>query len=516
MKHNKKPQRSLLKRFAKDEQGGVLIIFGLSAVFLVAIGGAGVDLGLQQLMQVKLQNSVDAAVTSAGSLSSCKQRITGPIREQAAKRYFKLNYPANFLDYGKAYETGEMNRPKLEVSFADDNIYGVARDNLATHFVNNFGKTRLNGYANSGASISDTYLDTDFDAAMVIDESGSMIADSTAANPYVPPDYSGNTPPTPFPATLGNPSSSRQEAARRAFTVFAKTAFPDCIPNPNVRMGMVGFSGFLSNKWALSSDRTYVMGIPQNIFAKGRNIEEIGIRAGTNMLDIVTNSSPALPAYSGGGYSPGWYYPGQGWNEATQTTIDPKWTDNQAHPEDFGYPHTYTLPASNGASNERRGLVHPVSTNLPGERWYNPQRLAGNQGYTGEGFLDLSVDFDTTVPLPLTERDPSINPSLHGPKASLKYMIFMSDGSVATDSSSGFLDARAMQDECARADAKGIKVFTINFTSQNPDDEPKIKNCASINPQTGQKEYYYAPNEDELKKILKNIIRTIRKTRIVE
>ena len=75
-----------------------------------------------------------------------------------------------------------------------------------------------------------------------------------------------------------------------------------------------------------------------------------------------------------------------------------------------------------------------------------------------------------------------------------------------------------MLNECnaAKASATKITVFTINFTSKDPDDEAALKSCASTNPETGQPYYEFAPNEEALATILKKIALTINKTRIVE
>ena len=229
-----KPSRkTFARRFARDEQGGVLIIFGLCVVFLTAIGGAAVDLGMQQLMRLKLQNSVDAAVTSAGSLTSCKVLITPQIRTQAAQRYFALNYPERFAD--------NTTRPPLNVTRSDDDVISAeANDDLVTHFVSNFAVRTLAAEGRSGASVKDINQDTNFDAVIVVDESGSM-----ANTPeYFVPDRSGATI-HPLPSDF---SQTRAQAARNAFTTFVTNVFPDCvIRNPNVRMGMIGFTGFVSN-----------------------------------------------------------------------------------------------------------------------------------------------------------------------------------------------------------------------------------------------------------------------------
>lgn len=444
--------KGFAKRFVKDERGGILIIFGLSIVFLTAIGGAAVDLGQQQLMRLKLQNSVDAAVTSAGSLISCHELITPAIRSQAAQRYFALNYPERFADNTK--------RPPLTITRSDDQeIAAESNDDLKTYFVSNFAIPTLAAEARSGAAVTDRRMDTNFDTVMVIDETGSM-RNGLGYFPFM-------TAEPPYPPY----EQSRAAAAERAFRTFAANLFPDCeVPNPNVRIGMAGFAGYVTNKWALSSDRTYALGLSSNIHPVGRNIEEIGMRAGMNILLGQPGADKEIST----------------WNASTASKDD--WYGGG--PTSNGYPAGYKVPFALQGVSERRGTLRP----LPG---------SFNQNYTGAGFLDLSIDYDTRVPLPATARTK--------PEPEFRHLILMSDGTIATDASTGFRNTSALIAECNRAKAAGITVHTINFTSQASSDVTVLTSCAS-----SPANYHFAPTEDDLKKILVQIGSTIYRTRIVQ
>lgn len=158
-----------LKRFQKDEKGTILILVGLSIIFLTAIGGAGVDLGMQQLLRVKLQAATDAAGTSTGGLLTHNRLPSTLLRTQAVQRYFNLNFPAQFAGIPRpAIGSG------LNVSITADEIIVNATANYRTRFVNNFGYNNMVTASSTKIGFLNQHTQTDYDVMMLLDRSGSM------------------------------------------------------------------------------------------------------------------------------------------------------------------------------------------------------------------------------------------------------------------------------------------------------------------------------------------------------
>lgn len=429
--HIFKPVAAFAKRFSADKQGGVLIMFAAGLVFLVAIGGAAVDLGLQQLQRIKLQNSVDAAATSAASLVGCAQDITEQDRRNAAQRYFDLNYPRNFVE--------KTARPTPEITVTGGKPGKVevkANDDVQTHFVNNFLVPRLASRVSSAALISDLYRDTDFDVVMLIDETGSTRWEVKETHVNAPP------------------GQSRMDAEKRALGTFIQKLFPDCIPNPNLRMGLVGYNGFISNKWALTSNRADAQAMPGNLSSIGMNIEELGFRAARNMLTHKTGGMNEITLYP------------------------------ESRPAQL-----IGVPPGTGQSERRDG---PRDSNTE----------------------NLTVDYDTRVPLPATNRDSTDN-DVNG-MSKLKYIVLITDGSVETDSTKGWKngspDTSPMLEQCEAARAEGIIIHAINFVSTNANDRATLRACVD----NKDENYHEAPSEDAIAGILNQIAGGITKTRIVQ
>ena len=160
---------SFLKSFARNEEGSILLIFGLMVVLLVAVSGAGIDLGVQQIARAHLQHSIDAANTSTASILnedafsglSDSARIT--MATQTAQRYYQLNFAPTF---------NNIARPPLSTTVAGSNITLSATMDVPTVFMSNFGVPPLVTGATSVVNISNTQQN--IDVIMVLDNTSSL------------------------------------------------------------------------------------------------------------------------------------------------------------------------------------------------------------------------------------------------------------------------------------------------------------------------------------------------------
>lgn len=157
-------KRFLLQKFLGDQRGNILILTGLGFLFLVGIGGAGYDLGRQQLVRQKIQQASDAAALAAAGLDFGTSDAT---RQNTAQAFFALNYPADYLG---------IARPTPSISIAGEIITVSANASVPTSFVVNFGVSSI--AANGSSRTQFKRLQTVIDTILVMDNSASMnIAD---------------------------------------------------------------------------------------------------------------------------------------------------------------------------------------------------------------------------------------------------------------------------------------------------------------------------------------------------
>ncbi len=162
--------KTFSQRFARDTRGSVLMLFGLSIIFLVGIGGAGVDLGTQQLQRVKLQMAADAAATSAASLVPTSAANATSERQNAANRYFNLNYPPTL--FGQPRPTPIIT---LTGGAGNGTVTVTANSDVATSFVSNFGIPTLASAGSATAGLLEVNA-AKYDVILSMDNSGSMSA----------------------------------------------------------------------------------------------------------------------------------------------------------------------------------------------------------------------------------------------------------------------------------------------------------------------------------------------------
>lgn len=161
--------RKLWQSFVRAQQGNVLMLTGLGMLFLIGIGGAGYDLGRQQLVRQKIQQASDAAALAAAGMDFGTSNAT---RQNTAQAFFALNYPNDYLG---------VARPTPSISIAGETITVSANSSVPTSFVGNFGVSSIAAAGSSTTRFK--RLQTVLDVILVMDNSGSMaIADVGTGN----------------------------------------------------------------------------------------------------------------------------------------------------------------------------------------------------------------------------------------------------------------------------------------------------------------------------------------------
>ncbi|MFM9889312.1 MAG: VWA domain-containing protein [Rickettsiales bacterium] len=239
-----------IRQLAGNRNGSVVVFTAIGLFLLLGLAGVGVDFGRQQIVRNKLQVAADAAALAA---AFAPEGTTVAERQTIAIRYYNLNFPSDYLDIARP-------SPQVEVSAATVRI--TANTRMPTSFLSNIGVSSLPINSLSEVSITGSTATSDYDIVLVVDESGSEGS--------LAPDGRG----------------TRMDAQIRAANVFIGSIFPAGVAtNPNIRFGLVGYTGFISNAHALTSDGTTARTYTANLRPRFQNYDHYAVRAGGIMLN---------------------------------------------------------------------------------------------------------------------------------------------------------------------------------------------------------------------------------------
>jgi len=237
--------KQFLKSFVRQQQGSVLIITGLSFLVLLAVGGAAIDLGRQQLVRAKLQQASDAAAVAAATLSD---DATNGERSAAASRYFALNFPDGYLG---------VSRPVPAVSVSASSISVIANAPLNTRFIGFVGVDQITSSGITRINRDTVTTSSKYDLVFVMDASGSMEARDVGNVGILNPD--AGAPCIPYNPVNFNPAgacptngNTRMNAMRSAaVTVTTNLLQPN---TSDSRIGAVTWSDAVVRQQPLSGD----------------------------------------------------------------------------------------------------------------------------------------------------------------------------------------------------------------------------------------------------------------------
>lgn len=159
-----------MKTLKKMSRGQVLVLVAVSLIMLMALTALAIDVGIAYSIKAKLNSAVDGAAIAAGR--GVKQGATISERkyngQEAAKRYFAANFPANYM--GSVLVTGT---PGIEIGDPENGVWKiqVTGDARAPLF---FG--RAVGWSNLTVKALAETTSRDLDMILVLDTSGSMDA----------------------------------------------------------------------------------------------------------------------------------------------------------------------------------------------------------------------------------------------------------------------------------------------------------------------------------------------------
>lgn len=154
---------STTARFARDENGGIAMIFGLLVLVISVFAGAGLDFSRSVSARAKLSSALDAAIlTAARGLS--QGALDEKTAEDELNRMFAANVASSLLD--------DIN-PKIasfEINTADSTIKASAAGSVPAALVQLAGIETID----VGVSSSATFNQDRVEIAMMLDVTGSM------------------------------------------------------------------------------------------------------------------------------------------------------------------------------------------------------------------------------------------------------------------------------------------------------------------------------------------------------
>ncbi|MEJ0009188.1 MAG: pilus assembly protein TadG-related protein [Alphaproteobacteria bacterium] len=292
------------------EQGNALLTTALAIVLLVAVGGAAIDLGRQQLLHSRLQQSSDAAAL-AGALAP-----TGSTPSDTANRYFALNYAIND---SQSY-MGSTTTPTIST---DNGVKVSANGAVHNQFISTLGTTSSQVAGATTVSSADSNQ-TGYAVMVVAGIADSMVKTDVGTDDSMPPDastlgyspeqdcqwqwseyYYHTGPSDPQVVNdcqnlyhqYGTAGATRLNALRYAlYSFFSKMAGPDLTPAgpPANYAGVVTFGNGMSNSYAGHSNVGCGIGTTRN----GPNFE-VDTGASNNFYPGCLGDMAAAAAPSG-------------------------------------------------------------------------------------------------------------------------------------------------------------------------------------------------------------------------
>ncbi len=233
-----KKAEALFSRFARDTQGGIMIIFALVFTLLIFVAGMAIDFGRQQLLHDRLQIAADLAAVSGGGVDpvgTAAQIQTQ--RKNVAEAFYKLNFNQDFM----GVPAGDV-QAGVQVTFPAANqiaVTNAANISMPTSFVRVFGAGSNNKlYTNGASTVQINGEPQAVDILLAIDTSGSM---------------------TSYPAP---PYADRITAAKAAATTLTNMLLtPDNTALPaaqQTRVGLISWGGTAVLVQGLTSDKAVI------------------------------------------------------------------------------------------------------------------------------------------------------------------------------------------------------------------------------------------------------------------
>lgn len=155
--------RRSLRQFARDQRGGVALLFGLALIPLLLGVGVAIDFGRALIVREHLQSGIDAAGLAVGSWVG----LSPEDMSVKAQQYFDANFPPNAI--------GTVS--KIDVSSSGSEILVKGSASVPTTFMK---LANINSIDINAKAVVSVGMGT-IEVALALDNSGSMSGSKIAA-----------------------------------------------------------------------------------------------------------------------------------------------------------------------------------------------------------------------------------------------------------------------------------------------------------------------------------------------
>ena len=218
-------------RLWRTRGGAIIPLFALSALTLIGVGGAAVDVARFYMVRDKAQTSLDKALLAASSAAAVEDRNV--TLNYFAGGVFRANFPERYFG---------VERPTISVTFTDRQITGRVDIDVPAYFTSLYGLDSLE------TTVTSTFRQTDprhMEIVMVVERSNSLNVRSPADG--------GGAAYSPCTTTLANnytlTSSCRRtlfEDVQDSLVAFVRDVFDSFdetrINAEKIRMGVVFYN----------------------------------------------------------------------------------------------------------------------------------------------------------------------------------------------------------------------------------------------------------------------------------
>lgn len=162
-----------LRVLLRDQRGATLPLVGLVFLVLIAAVGLAVDYGRAQMVQSKLQASLDAAALAAATVANSEENQARKLelKMREANKYMEANFP---VDYMKTFYPNGGNQYITDLRITDNGngLSVSARGDMQTVLMNivGFSSVEVDAYTEIALETSRFGLEV----VLVLDNTGSM------------------------------------------------------------------------------------------------------------------------------------------------------------------------------------------------------------------------------------------------------------------------------------------------------------------------------------------------------
>jgi hypothetical protein len=164
---------SVFRAIARDKKGATLPLFALGFLMLISAVGLAVDYGRAQMVQSKLQASLDAAALAAAATANSEDNEARKmqLKMQAANKYMEANFPVNYMN--TLYPSGgNQYITDLRITDNGEGLSVTARGEVETILMNIVGFDRVDVEAYTEIALETSRFG--LEVVLVLDNTGSM------------------------------------------------------------------------------------------------------------------------------------------------------------------------------------------------------------------------------------------------------------------------------------------------------------------------------------------------------